>query len=155
MILIVYVSSFWRNERFSRASNILVLASGCCSVVFEPITRISSASLMSFIVFVAPPVPKEVERPSTVGLCQRRAQWSMLLVLSPALASFAIRKFSSLVHLAEEISPILSVLSPSIIAAFNPAATLFNASSQEASLKVPSDCLINGVFKRLESLTKA
>jgi hypothetical protein len=37
---------------------------------------------------VMAPLPNVVTRPATVGACQRRAQWSRLLVPSTARASF-------------------------------------------------------------------
>jgi len=41
--------------------------------------------------FVIAPLPKAAARPATVEECQRRAQWSMLLVFSTALANLLIR----------------------------------------------------------------
>jgi hypothetical protein len=48
--------------------------SGCCSVVFEPVTRKRSASSNSFMELVIAPEPKVAARPATVELCQSRAQ---------------------------------------------------------------------------------
>ena len=64
--------------------------SGCCSVVFEPMTRMQSAFSMQAMVFVIAPDPRLASRPMTVDEWQRRAQWSMLLVLKTARASFII-----------------------------------------------------------------
>ena len=53
---------------------------GCASVVFEPMTRMTSACPRSSIEFVIAPLPNAATRPVTVELCQSRAQWSMLCV---------------------------------------------------------------------------
>ncbi|KPA19471.1 hypothetical protein MHK_000310, partial [Candidatus Magnetomorum sp. HK-1] len=43
---------------------------------------------ISAIGFVIAPLPNAAARPATVEECQRRAQWSILLVLSTALENF-------------------------------------------------------------------
>ena len=57
-------------------------------MVLEPVIRITSACAMSPMVLVIAPLPKAAARPATVEECQRRAQWSMLLVLSTARVNF-------------------------------------------------------------------
>ncbi len=47
---------------------------GWASVVFEPVTRISSDLSISAMGFVMAPLPKEATSPATVEECQRRAQ---------------------------------------------------------------------------------
>jgi hypothetical protein len=42
--------------------------------VFDPMTKIQSAFLISEIEFVMAPLPNAIARPATVELCQRRAQ---------------------------------------------------------------------------------
>jgi hypothetical protein len=63
---------------------------GWASVVLVPIASMHFASGISLMELVIAPLPKVVARPATVGECQRRAQWSTLLVPSTALASFCI-----------------------------------------------------------------
>jgi hypothetical protein len=64
---------------------------GCCSVVFDPTMRMQSASSKSGIELVIAPLPNDAARPATVEECQRRAQWSTLLVPSTVRASFCKR----------------------------------------------------------------
>ena len=64
---------------------------GWFSVVLEPITRKPSLRGISLIEFVIAPEPKTAARPATVELCQRRAQWSTLLVPITARMNFCIR----------------------------------------------------------------
>ena len=61
---------------------------GWFSLVLDPVIRITSACSMSAMVFVIAPLPNAAARPATVELCQRRAQWSMLLVFSTARVNF-------------------------------------------------------------------
>ena len=61
---------------------------GWVSVVFEPMLIMQAASAISPRELVMAPEPKVVARPATVGECQRRAQWSILLVPSTARANF-------------------------------------------------------------------
>jgi hypothetical protein len=62
---------------------------GWASVVLEPVIRKQRVcSLNSGVELVIAPLPKAAARPATVGACQRRAQWSTLLVLKKARASF-------------------------------------------------------------------
>ncbi len=61
---------------------------GCASVVLEPMTRMASASSSSAIELVMAPLPSDWARPATVEACQRRAQWSTLLVPSTARMNF-------------------------------------------------------------------
>ena len=60
-------------------------------MVLLPMERTHRASRISLMGLVIAPLPKVAARPATVGACQRRAQWSTLLVLSTALANFWIR----------------------------------------------------------------
>lgn len=48
-----------------------------------PMARITPESARSSIELVIAPEPKAAARPATVDECQRRAQWSMLLVPRP------------------------------------------------------------------------
>ena len=57
---------------------------GWFSVVLDPVIRITSAFSMHPMVLVIAPLPKAAARPATVEECQRRAQWSMLLVFKTA-----------------------------------------------------------------------
>ena len=66
-----------------------------------PVIKKQSASSNSLIEFVIAPEPKVAARPATVDAWQSLAQWSTLLVLNTARASFIIRKFSSFVVFAE------------------------------------------------------
>ncbi len=61
---------------------------GWFSDVLEPVIRMTSACSMSPMVLVIAPLPNAAARPATVEECQRRAQWSMLLVLSTARVNF-------------------------------------------------------------------
>ena len=61
---------------------------GWFSVVFEPMTKMQSAFLISAMELVMAPLPKAIARPATVELCQRRAQWSTLFVPRAARAIF-------------------------------------------------------------------
>jgi hypothetical protein len=56
--------------------------------MLEPITKMSSVSKISWIEFVAAPLPKACASPATVGAWQVRAQWSTLFVLIAALVNF-------------------------------------------------------------------
>ena len=58
----------------SRASSMCIPIMGCCSVVFDPITKMTRASLISSIEFVMAPEPNAADRPPTVEECQSRAQ---------------------------------------------------------------------------------
>jgi hypothetical protein len=64
---------------------------GCCSVVLEPTTRTQSDCSRSGMELVIAPLPNDAARPATVEECQRRAQWSTLLVPSTARANFCKR----------------------------------------------------------------
>jgi hypothetical protein len=55
---------------------------GWFSAKLEPMTSRQSDWAKSVMGFVIAPEPKVVTRPVTVGLCQRRAQWSTLFVPS-------------------------------------------------------------------------
>ncbi len=57
-------------------------------MVLLPIAKIQPELSSSPMVLVIAPLPKEVARPATVGLCQRRAQWSMLFVPITARVNF-------------------------------------------------------------------
>ena len=89
--------SIWRgsatinNVPLRTARRIRVPITGCCSVVFDPITKIARASSKSAMLFVIAPDPKAVARPVTVAACQRRAQWSTLFVPITARVNFWIR----------------------------------------------------------------
>ena len=61
---------------------------GWVSVVFEPMTKITSCFSISGIEFVIAPEPKTEARPATVELCQYRAQWSILFVPITARMNF-------------------------------------------------------------------
>lgn len=61
---------------------------GCCSVVLEPMMKKAAASSRSGMELVMAPLPKAVARPATVEECQRRAQWSRLLVPRTARVNF-------------------------------------------------------------------
>ena len=61
---------------------------GWVSFVLEPIMKITSAFSISVIEFVIAPEPNMAARLATVGLCQRRAQWSTLLVPIALLMNF-------------------------------------------------------------------
>ncbi len=47
---------------------------GCCAVVLEPVTRNRSESSNSPMELVIAPEPNAAARPTTVALCQSRAQ---------------------------------------------------------------------------------
>jgi hypothetical protein len=47
-----------------------------------------AASAISLLEFVIAPLPKVVARPTTVGACHKRAQWSILFVPNTALVNF-------------------------------------------------------------------
>ncbi len=64
---------------------------GWLSEVLEPMIKMQSLFLSSEMELVIAPLPNAVTRPATVGECQRRAQWSTLLVPITARASFCIR----------------------------------------------------------------
>jgi hypothetical protein len=64
---------------------------GWASVVLEPMTKMALQLANSGRELVMAPEPKAAARPTTVELCQRRAQWSTLLVPSPARVNFWIR----------------------------------------------------------------
>jgi hypothetical protein len=53
--------------------------------------KIALASASSGMELVMAPEPKAAARPTTVELCQRRAQWSTLLVPMAARENFCIR----------------------------------------------------------------
>ena len=61
---------------------------GCASVVLVPIARMQAASPISLIELVIAPLPKLAAKPATVGECQSRAQWSMLLVPKTTRVNF-------------------------------------------------------------------
>jgi len=61
---------------------------GCVSVVFEPMTKITSLFSISGRELVMAPEPNTVARPATVALCQYLAQWSTLFVPTTALMNF-------------------------------------------------------------------
>ncbi len=61
---------------------------GWFSVVFDPVTKITSAPRSSEMELVIAPEPNAFTRPATVGAWQRRAQWSTLLVLKHARTNF-------------------------------------------------------------------
>lgn len=63
-------------------------AMGWFSVVLEPMMKMALLSANSGMEFVMAPEPKAAARPTTVELCQRRAQWSTLLVPMAALLNF-------------------------------------------------------------------
>jgi len=65
-----------------------VATRGCEEVVLEPMIKMHPASSISEMELVMAPLPKAAARPATVEECQRRAQWSTLLVPTPALANF-------------------------------------------------------------------
>jgi hypothetical protein len=50
--------------------------------------RMQAAPAISSLELVIAPLPKLMARPATVGECQRRAQWSTLLVPMTARANF-------------------------------------------------------------------
>ena len=58
------------------------------SVVFEPITKMTSASSISSSEFVIAPAPKVAPKPATVLAWHNRAEWSMLLVPNTIRANF-------------------------------------------------------------------
>ena len=68
------VSSF--APRVSRASTAHLKPQGWFSAGFAPITRMTSAFLMSFQWLVIAPRPNVAARLATVGLCHIRAWWS-------------------------------------------------------------------------------
>ena len=55
---------------FSVARFISIAMMGWASVVFDPMTNMSSVSRISGIEFVMAPAPNMVTRPATVGACQ-------------------------------------------------------------------------------------
>lgn len=57
----------------------------------DPTTSRARARATSRIELVAAALPKAATRPVAVGACQRRAQWSTLLVPRTARANFWIR----------------------------------------------------------------
>jgi hypothetical protein len=71
-----------------RALIIRFAITGCVSLVFEPTIRMTSRFSISWTEFVIAPEPKMAARPATVGACQSRAQWSMLLVPTPPRINF-------------------------------------------------------------------
>ena len=73
------------------ASSMCIPIIGCCSVVFEPMTKITLASAISLIELVIAPEPNVLARPPNVDEWQSLAQWSMLFVPNTALANFIIR----------------------------------------------------------------
>ena len=75
---------------FFSACNILAPIKGCCSFVFDPITKITLASVISSIELVMAPDPKAAPKPTTVDEWHKRAQWSILLVFKTARANFCI-----------------------------------------------------------------
>jgi hypothetical protein len=54
----------------------------------EPMTSATWHCSISWMELVIAPEPKLAARPATVELCQSRAQWSTLLVPTPARKSF-------------------------------------------------------------------
>ncbi len=67
-----------------------VAATGWASAMFVPMQTKSFASPKQRKEFVIAPEPNVVARPATVGACQVRAQWSMLLVPITDLKSFCM-----------------------------------------------------------------
>ena len=61
---------------------------GCAAVVLLPMTKMQAAFPISEMEFVMAPLPRLAARPATVGECQRRAQWSTLLVPMTVLTNF-------------------------------------------------------------------
>ena len=130
----------------SLALTILDPIMGCCSMVLLPMTNIHSAPSTSGMELVMAPLPKALISPTTVEAWQSLAQWSILLVPIAALANFMKRKFSSLVHLAEDRRPIESgpksrLISPNLLPMIS------NAFCHPVSFNFPS-CLIKGFFSR-------
>jgi hypothetical protein len=64
---------------------------GWFSMVLVPVRSMTSASARSSSEFVIAPLPNAAARPATVGLCHKRAQWSMLFVPTTARASLLTR----------------------------------------------------------------
>ena len=73
------------------ARRTFIARTGWASVALVPMARMHLAFLKSSMLLVIAPLPNVVARPATVGACQRRAQWSTLLVRSTALPNFCIR----------------------------------------------------------------
>jgi hypothetical protein len=61
---------------------------GWFSVVFEPVTRMTSVCSRSSAGLVIAPEPKESLNPATVEEWHRRAQWSTLFVPMAARTNF-------------------------------------------------------------------
>ena len=78
---------------------------GCVSRAFEPQSRITSVSSISWYDDVPPPAPNTVARPTTLGACQVRLQQSMLFVPITWRANFCARKFISFVAFEHEKIP--------------------------------------------------
>jgi hypothetical protein len=67
---------------------IICAMTGWFSMVFVPVSRMTSASARSSSELVMAPLPNAAARPATVGLCHNLAQWSTLLVPRHARANF-------------------------------------------------------------------
>lgn len=76
---------------FSLARKMRRATRGWQAVVLEPVTKMQAASSISAMELVIAPLPKAAVRPTTVEECQRRAQWSTLLVPTTARANFCRR----------------------------------------------------------------
>ena len=61
---------------------------GCASVVFEPMTKMQPACLISSMELVIAPEPNALARPATVEAWHSRAQWSTLFVPTAARMNF-------------------------------------------------------------------
>ena len=67
---------------------ILFAMTGCDTLVLEPMMKMYLHVFDLAIELVIAPEPYMAASPATVGECQRRAQWSTLLVPTPARMSF-------------------------------------------------------------------
>ena len=65
-----------------------VAATGCASVMFVPMQKMTSGSSMSRSGLLIAPRPSVAARPATVGLCQARLQLSTWFVAKPARMNF-------------------------------------------------------------------
>ena len=84
----------------------------------------------------APPIPKTVARPTTLGACQVRLQLSILLLFITTRANFCAIKFISLVVFEQLKSP--KELPPCVVFAWRkPCAARLSASSQVAGRSAP------------------
>ncbi len=89
-----------RKRRFICEAN-----TGCASVGFAPITKITSDCITESNACVPADSPKVRFNPYPVGLWQTRAQVSTLLLPSTARTSFCVTYTSSLVQRDEVIPP--------------------------------------------------